>query len=366
MGHVHFIVPGDPAQRTGGYLFDAQMVQAMQRAKIPVEVVGLAGAFPIADELARTELIHALCQTKPEDVVILDGLALGGLGEVFLDTLAKLGSSKPRCLGLIHHPLADERGLSETEQDRLFQQERLALSGLDAVVVTSPFTARRLQARGYVTEPPIVITPGATLAPLAKSVCQDKAHSSMRSQALLCVASLTPRKGHAVLLAALDQIRDLDWVCEWVGGARDRVHAAHLEAEIDRLGLSERIVRLGELDDEALAAAYHRADVGVLASWYEGYGMVVTETLARGLPMITTDGGALADTLPPGAGVTVPIGDVDALAQALSDWCQDEDHRGRLRAGALAAREDLNSWEEAGQRFIDALGLSTLGQDVGQ
>ncbi len=358
---VLFIVPGDPDQRTGGYLYDAHMVKAMEASGIDVTVLGLAGQFPIPDEDAKHAMQEALVSVPSSAVVIIDGLALGGLGETVQATLAQRTHPKPRLIGLVHHPLADERGLDPQQAQWLYQQERLALSCCDQVIVTSPFTARRLIERAYVTQPPSVVTPGVVQSALAKSASDPSTEDEDHRHRFLCVASITPRKGHAVLLEALDAIRDLPWVCQWVGDhGRDPRHAQALTHRIDALELTDRIECLGELDEASLDVLYHQADVCVLPSWYEGYGMVVTESLARGLPMITTDGGALPDTLPQGAGLIVPAGDAHALAQALSSWCQDAELRETLRTGAKRARANLNSWHQSGQRFIEALGLSTL------
>lgn len=358
---VLFIVPGDPDQRTGGYLYDAHMVKAMEASGIDVTVLGLAGQFPIPDDEAKHAMQEALVSAPPSAVIIIDGLALGGLGEVVQATLAQRTHPKPRLIGLVHHPLADERGLDPQQAQWLYQQERLALSCCDQVIVTSPFTARRLVDKVYVSTAPAIVTPGVVPSELAKSASHPSAEDKEHTHRFLCVASITPRKGHAVLLEALDAIRDLPWVCQWVGDhARDPSHAQSLTQRIDELALNNRIECLGELDEASLDVLYHQADVCVLPSWYEGYGMVVTESLARGLPMITTDGGALPDTLPKGAGLIVPAGDAHALAQALSSWCQDAELRAALRSGATRARADLNSWAESGQRFIEALRLSTL------
>lgn len=93
----------------------------------------------------------------------------------------------------------------------------------------------------------------------------------------------------------------------------------------------------------------------MLASYYEGYGMVVTEALARGLPVITTTGGALADTLPAEAGLAVSPGDSRALAAALARWFEAPALRARLRGGARDARQRLGDWHAAGDAFAEAL-----------
>lgn len=356
---ILFIVPGDPNQRTGGYLYDARMVEALKQAGHEVQVVGLKGQFPIPDTVAKESLAAVLSAHPTDALIIIDGLALGGLGEVVTairqDQKQHVAEPRARWVGLVHHPLADETGLDAHTAQWLWQQEKLALSTCDQVIVTSPFTASRLMERGYVDTPPTIVTPGVDKAPLAKHAQLGMTSTDTATARFLTVASLTPRKGHAVLLQALAEIQALDWVSEWVGDVhRDAQHAKALMQSIEALGLHDRVLCWKEQDARQLNTRYHAAHVCVLPSFYEGYGMVITEAIARGLPVITTDGGALPTTVPKGAGIIVPAGDAQALADALRSWCEDAAHRASLIQGAINAREALSDWSQAGDRFIDA------------
>ena len=105
----------------------------------------------------------------------------------------------------------------------------------------------------------------------------------------------------------------------------------------------------GPLVGAELDAAYAAADLVVLPSRGETYGMVVTEALARGLPVLATAVGGLPDALgraPDGGvpGLLVPPGDAAALAGALRRWLTDADLRARLRRSAAARRTGLAGW----------------------
>jgi len=89
----------------------------------------------------------------------------------------------------------------------------------------------------------------------------------------------------------------------------------------------------------------------VLASHHEGYGMVLAEALARGLPVVSTTAGAIPDTVPADAGLLVPPGDPKALAAALRQVITEPGVRGRLAVGARAARHNLPSWSDAAHAF---------------
>ncbi|KPQ23648.1 MAG: Glycosyltransferase [Halomonas sp. HL-48] len=346
------IVAGDPAQRTGGYLYDAQIVTALRAQGWEIEVIGLDGAFPDADTTARQALENALAAQPEGAAVVIDGLAMGALPDV----VARHGE-RLAITALLHHPLGDELGLSAADQQRLHRSELNALAAVPRIIVTSRFTARRLSALADDYAIPLggqisVIEPGVAQAPVSPA---PQPGEPLR---LLCVATLTPRKGQDVLVEALAGLDAGGWRCDCYGGARDPAFTLRVQYLIEYHDLEDSVTLHGECDSDTLEAAYQHAHALVLPSWYEGYGMVVTEALAHGLPVITTTGGALRDTLPKGAGLSVEPGDMAELQAALARFCGDAELRASLRDGALKVRQTLNDWQAAGDAFARALTYS--------
>ncbi|ASK19545.1 glycosyltransferase [Halomonas sp. N3-2A] len=343
------IVAGDPDQRTGGYIYDAHIVAALRERGLTINVVGLAGRFPDADDEAAQSLADTLSALQDRARVIIDGLAMGALPEVVAVHAERLDIT-----ALLHHPLGDEQGLSELDQQRFHRCELLGLAHVHRVIVTSRFTERRVTALAEqyalpFSAPISVVEPGVERAPFSSAA---QPNEPIR---LLCVATLTPRKGQDILVQALAGVESGHWRCDCFGGARDAAFTDRVQTLIDNHQLGDRVTLHGECDAATLEAAYQNAHALVLPSWYEGYGMVVTEALAHGLPVITTTGGALRDTLPKGAGISVAPGDVEALSRALSAFCHDEALRTELRAGAATARAHLGDWQVAGEAFANAL-----------
>ena len=98
-----------------------------------------------------------------------------------------------------------------------------------------------------------------------------------------------------------------------------------------------------------LDRSYAAADLLVLASRAETYGMVVTEALARGLPVVAAEVGGVPEALGHGAdgmppGLLVPPGDPAALGAALRAWLGDAELRRRLRRAARERRASLAGW----------------------
>ncbi|MGY6631518.1 MAG: glycosyltransferase family 4 protein [Wenzhouxiangella sp.] len=345
-GPLHWIVPGDLAQNTGGYRYDARIVAGLRQRGWQVTVHGLHGRFPQADATARGSLAATLAGLPDHAQVVIDGLALGGLPEQ-----AQAESARLRLLALVHHPLADETPGQAPDHD-LLESERRALAACRAVAVTSRFTARRLTELRLYPGPVTVIEPGVDRAePAASAQALANEGRLNRPARWLCVASLTPRKGHACLLDALAGL-DGGWQLDLIGSPdRDPEHATGLMAQATRLGLTDRLNWHGETTNAALAEAYQQADLCLVPSHYEGYGMVVTEALARGIALISTTGGALADTVPPDAALRMTPGDTASLRAHLNDWLTQPPLRQRLARAALAQRQGLSDWPASTARF---------------
>ena len=360
------MVPGPLDQRTGGYLYDARMARELRARAWQVEVHEVEGTFPphLAPHLAPEEEsavrhLGIVLEALPEGaLVLLDGLAMGGMPDP-----GPLSRHAERlCLvSLVHHPLFLETGLSPERRELLRTREAAALSHCRGVITTSAHTAGEVEALGVPGLRVRVAPPGTDPAPISRG--PDPGDPPV----LLCVASVVPRKGHDVLVEALARLRDRrpgPWVARLVGSLeRAPDFVRKVEAQIRSQGLEERVHLEGEVSDAELEAHYDGASVFVLASHHEGFGMVLTEALARGLPVVATTGGAVRDTVPGGAARLVTPGNAEALAGALEealDAALGEASAGasaRASAGAsgegeVAARETAR---EAGRQRAAAL-----------
>lgn len=339
-----FLVPGDLDTRTGGTIYDRRIVEGLRALRWRVDVQSFGEGWPMAGDAARS-LARRVVEALPDDTLaVVDGLAFGAMPE-----LAQAHAKRLRWVALVHHPLALETGLDAGARAALFDSERRALSAAHGVIVTSPSTARALAAYEVPASRITVVEPGTEPAPLA-------AGSGADALSLLCVATVTPRKGHALLIDTLAGLRDRRWVLHCAGSlTMDAACAGGLVQAIDRHGLGARVVLHGEQDEAGLEGLYARADLFVLPSFHEGYGMALAEALSHGLPVISTAAGAIPDTVPADAGVLVPPGDGDALRAALRRVMDDGAWRARLAAGARAARERLPTWADSRARFASAL-----------
>lgn len=331
-----FAIPGDPDQRSGGYLYDKRLAQELEATGWRVVRLGLQGSFPQPAPTDLAAAAAALAGVPDESVVLIDGLAFAAMPSIAAAQAVRL-----RLVVLVHHPVGLETGLPAEHARRLLESERAALRFARAVVVTSATTARTL-ARDFAVaaERITVAPPGTDHAPLAGGSGGDV-------PALLAVGAVIPRKALDRLVAALAPLQDLAWRLDIAGSLeRDRGAVAALRNAIAALADPARVRLLGELDAGSLGRAYDRSDLFVSASRYEGYGMAVAEAIARGLPVVAVAGGALADWVDRDAALLVSPDEPEALTAALSRVLTDPGTLRRLRRGVLAARERLPRWED--------------------
>ena len=351
---VHVVVPGALGQRTGGFIYDARMVSGLRDLGWQVTVHELEGRFPNADERASTSLRQTLTALPHAARVVLDGLAMGGLPEVVTRHADRL-----RLIALVHHALSDETGLDRDSQARFEDLERQALAACRGVIVTSAFTAARLARFGVAPERICAVPPGVDPAPVAQGA-PDGAPPQ-----LLCVGSVTPRKGQEILVNALGHLRQVAWQCVCAGSlARAPAYAETVKQRVDDLGLSSRFDFPGECDGAQLDALYATSTAFVLPSFFEGYGMALTEALARGLPIVSTTGGAIPFTVPADAAVLVSPGDEAALTDAIGTLLEDASRLRQLRDAAWRHAETLPRWDAVIAAFGDAIDALTEGEQT--
>jgi len=322
---IHWLSPGDPGQRTGGYLYNERVISGLRARGHRVEVHAISGPWPAADAAVAQRVADALAGAVPSQPIVADGL---------LWTSGAAGCARPAWV-LVHSPLYRE-GVSE-----LRILERAALKGAHRVIYTGARSRRDLGLPGA------VITPGTERATAA---------SRPGVGSILCVATVTPRKGHDLLLKALAQV-DAPWTLHCAGSldrrpawARDMAHLAR------ELGLSERVVWHGELAEDELERRFSMSDLVLHAARYEAWGMGLAEALARGLPVVTTDAGVL-DDLPSEAYVRVSP-DPRQLAAAVMGLLTDSERCASLSQAALRAGKALPTWTVQIDRFEREL-LST-------
>ena len=350
---VHFVMPWsvhDPSAPSGGNIYDLRMCRELPGMGWQVHEHTVDGTWPHPGEAARAELEQLLTGLADGTAVLLDGLVACGVPEIVVPHAGRLGLAV-----LVPLPLADETGLDPGTAAELDALERETLRAAPLVVATSRWSADRLVAHHGLDPGRVrIAAPGTDPAPLAPG--------SGGVPRLLCVASVTPRKGQHRLVEALAELTDLAWECVFVGGVGQAPgYVARVRETIEKTGLDDRVRLVGPQSGAKLEASWARADLLVLASYAETYGMAVTEALARGIPVLATAVGGIPEAIgrAPGGdvpGVLVPPDDQEALVAALRHWLSDPRSRHGLKTAAHRRRTALEGGDTSCRKLADALG----------
>jgi glycosyltransferase involved in cell wall biosynthesis len=334
---VHVVVPAtidDPASPSGGNVYDRRVCDGLELTGWSVRLHPVAAPWPAGGSAAREALSSTMAALPDGAVVLVDGLLASAAPEVLVPQSRRL-----RLVVLMHMPL----GQPETGGTAALQAECRVLCSAAAVVSTSEWTRHWLLEHYPLAADQVrVAWPGADTA--------ETALGTATGGQLLCVAAVTPSKGHDVLVEALAAVSDLDWRCVCVGDlTRDPSFVEHVRGMARASGISDRFELVGPRAHAELQASYAAADALVLASRLESYGMVVTESLAHGLPVLATRVGGLPEALgelPDGRrpGLLVRPNDPEALAEQLRRWLTDAGLRRRLRDAARTRRAALTGW----------------------
>ena len=328
---IVFVVPGPLTTRTGGYIYDKRMVEGLRGRGARVEVVEASAAL-------------ALSRVDDGTVVVIDGLALPGLAAIL-----EREANRLKIVALVHLPVAAGIELDGAVAEQIREQEGRALRATRRIIVTSPATIPMLESYNLPSGSISVVEPGTDRATMANGSGGSEVH-------LLCVATVNGGKGHEILLRALARVPARNWMLTCAGSlTRDQAAVERVQRVITELGLADRVRLAGELDASAIEHCYNTADVFVLATLQETYGMAVAEALAHGVPVVSTMTGAIPSIVGTTAGILVPPGDADALSAAMTRMIRDADLRATLAEGARRRSEHLPTWEDACDRFAAAL-----------
>lgn len=343
MTEICFAIPGDIDSPTGGYVYDRRLMAMLPSFGVKARHVELPGSYPSpsANDLAAS--VARLNATAKGATLLVDGLAFGAMPAEIIKQIDR------RIVALVHHPLALETGLSPERRAALETSERDALALASRVIVTSPATERILVSDyGVPKERVTVAMPGT-----------DPAHRATGTGTplqLLCVGTVVPRKAYDVLISALEPLGHLDWRLNICGALdRDPNAVRDLRSRIAAAKFDERVTLSGVVVPATLDRFYESADLFVMPSRFEGYGMALAEAMVRGLPIICTTGGAAAETVPDKAALKVAPDDAQALTRVIETALADRRLRTRLADASWDHGRSLPTWNETARRVAAAI-----------
>ena len=344
MSTVVFVVAGRLDTRTGGSIYNRRMIDGLRAIGWTVTAIELEGTFPDPDASTHSAAADAFASMPSGATVLMDGLAFSALPGV-----AEAHCHRLTLVALVHLPIAAAFGLPADRAARYEATERRALACARGIVITGPGARPQLARYEIPDDRVCLVEPGTDPAPLAHG-------STGGTPQLLTVATIHPGKGHDILLAALAPLIAMEWELTCAGRLTDDpAFVERLRTLAATRGLLDRVHFVGDVPEVRLQACYAAADFFVLATRQETYGMAVAEALARGVPVLSTETGAIPALVGPDAGLVVPPGDGEAFACALKALMTSADLRRRLAEGARARRALLPTWPRAAARLAEVL-----------
>lgn len=335
---IAFVTVGDTSRLTGGYLYHARLFSGLRARGIEIAEIVAGDASLAGQEHAATRL-GSLVDLRSIDVVVVDALAR----VVCAPWLDRWRRARPVVV-LVHElPSVAAPGAATAARDRKLEEPLLRA---DRLVAVSPHGRDILRSRGVPAGRISVAAPGFDRLSPAGGAQQRPTVRGGGPVRALCVAQWIPRKGIRTLVEAWARHERPGATLEFIGETQaDPGYAAIVRAAI-AAAPNASISVTGPVDDATLKAAFAAADLFVLPSRYEGYGIVYAEALAYGLPVIACRVGPVPKLVGKSAGILVPPDDPAALAGALDLLLRDPELRGRLAAGARRLAARLPRWDD--------------------
>ncbi|HYH77029.1 MAG TPA: glycosyltransferase family 4 protein [Arthrobacter sp.] len=361
---IRFLVPANIHHNSGGNVYNAKLAGGLKGLDVNVEMQAVDGSWPDSTAQERRRLGSLLGGWEPQAVVtpgsvtIVDGLVACGVP----DEIEYAAAAGQRVCVLLHMP-----SLSHADG------EKRALRAAAGVICTSSWAADAVRERYGITSTRVAL-PGTDPAPVAAG--SNPPH-------IIAVAALLPNKDQLLTVAALARLQDLAWTVSLVGADdADPGYAELVRTAVASQGMDQRVRLTGQLAGQALEHEWSRADLSLLVSRAETFGLVVTESLAHGIPVIVREGtgavealglaaesnaqpGTKANALPgtalsgtalPGTAIELPAPDTShpaMLATTIRRWLSEPGLRSSWRDAALAARERLPGWDSTARNVLE-------------
>lgn len=344
---IGLVVYGSLDLVSGGNLYDRKLVEHLRGRAHEVEILSIPRRG-YAIDLARnfSPALRRRIRTAQCDVLVEDELVHPSL---FLVQRKARPASSPPIVAIVHHLRSSEE--RPDWQNEIYRKiEKRYLGSVDAFVFNSHTTRETVEALLAKKTRNVVATPGGDRLPRTMKPPEVLARAQGAGELrILFVGNLIPRKGLHLLLESLASIRERPFRLEVVGNPEmDRSYAATVQSRVQALGLSSRVRFHGTLQGENLADRFREAQVLVVPSTYEGFGIVYLEAMGFGLPVIASAAGATDEIVRhESTGFLVPRGDVFSLARRIESLIEDRELLARMSLSAYDAFQDHPGWEES-------------------
>ena len=329
-------------------------VRLVQVTAGPVEQIDTQEMIPYTAEFAAgVETFRAREQLRYEilhshywlSVAAGDGLA-GRWGVPHLAMFHTLGEVKLRARA------------SEREPAERLETERRMVHAVDRIVAATEHERQLLRHIYRVHSDRIAVIPLGVDLDQFRPRDQTAARAAIGlpgdERVLLAVGRIEPLKGFDILIRALAEMTERERVTLLVIGGDERAapELARLRAVAEEVGVIERVRFLGAVPHDDLPAYYNAADIMVVPSFYESFGLVALEAMASGVPVVASRVGGLTSTVADGrTGYLIPWRCPEPFAEKIDLLLRNEPLRQALGAAAARSMKPY-AWHEVAATLL--------------
>jgi glycosyltransferase involved in cell wall biosynthesis len=336
--NLFFLIPGDIHSLTGGYLYNLRIIEGLEKIGYSVNFLSVPETFSQKEE-TEMSCRDQFLQLENKSIVILDSLILG-----LIHKLIKEFNNRIQFLGLIHLPLSfPHPGINK--EYKLADYEMESMQHVSHLIVTGRYMKDWLERAGIQADKISVVEPGVDSFP------EKRVYSELPRE-LLCIANYSEMKGQLLLLKALKILTGRRWILRLYGDRKmNPDYVAKLDSFIKNENLEDRIFINDSLQRNEISRAFLQADLFILPSYFESFGMALTESLAHGIPVLTSTAGNIPFTVPASMALFFEPGSSDDLAETLDKLLTDSKKYQSLCVAASKYHADALSWESAAEKF---------------
>ncbi len=353
---VGLIIYGSLDTLSGGYLYDRQLVAALEKSGAQVDIISLPERGylrHLGDNFSGYLFEHI--QSSLPDILLEDELNHPSLFAWNHHLRSKI---KIPILSIVHH--LRSREAYPGWQQRFYRRiERSYLRSLDGCIYNSQTTRQAVEdLAGFVT-PGIVAYPGGDrLHPGVNTMDVVKRSHEPGPLHLVFLGNLIPRKGLHVLIDAVARLPRGTVQVEIVGSQQmNPAYARQMQQQVQQAEIQSEVIFRGAIPDDELQRVLQDSQALVLPSSYEGFGIAYLEAMGFGLPVIATRSGAAPEIITPGEqGFLIEPGDAAGLADCLQSWITDRQQLEAMSLSALARYRSHPTWDETCMKIIKFIG----------
>lgn len=338
---IALLIYGTLDTMSGGYLYDRVMVDYLRKQGETVDVISV----PSEESAFTQDWRKRFCETiRGYDIMIQDELCHPTLAP--LNSIICQNNPDMLVIALVHHLKMDE---AHSVWRRLLvrREETRYLASVDGYIFNSETTKRSV---GNGRKPSVVAYPAGDRFPMIKPIKLIKPRPTRPDAPLrlLYVGNVIKRKGLHTIIAALSQLK-VPVLLRVIGDATvDPRYAETVRHSAEHLSFYDTVQWFGKVDDDALAEQLAWADVLVMPSQYEGFGIVYLEAMGCGVLPIGSTAGAAHEIITDGvSGYLVDPENPTQLAQKLSLVARNRGLLAEMQAAAQARFAEFPTWDES-------------------